>query len=748
MTDSVEGSWESEAGKLFDNFRKTEPQRTRLSVDETNYITRFVRDNPRATMSKATGIERFQAKQFLLPDGRLLIVCNAKPSVTGSHFYLSRGSFYGAYLKIFIVTKGEPRLTFLIPRTPEYEGLKSGRIVFAFTRMGKAAQVFEFDYNLSDHGNIVRRMLEQTEQTDEILRHEPDCVYDHELIRAEATDIELCKKYFTRGDWVQVGWVKELKIRLQNTLEGVLALTAEPAIALEDEELKKHRRLVLMMEILATNEPAGTRLIKLIRYFAEPQIAVEGFLDIFAYCSLYSERGPTPLMIDCLRAWHDSALLPEISAWGRKQYVFSGFEKTVSTYDIDVSQLSIEKDEDAQEYWTQQIPSIPFDGDKYLDKFDMPANFRELNDAWTLNPPVINLDGAEESAQGLLEEAAALRKWTIPPRARVEISFGPFVAAELTELGDEVYFVWRTNNNRYWRNSVGVEKKGYDNVDTFPNDPRVLAAMKLIMAALVRDFLVVEERRKIFDVKKMRVWSARTKKQETRIVYLPRIRYVIDVNAPTRISSALKQGARARHFVRAFIRKVEKPSPIQLEIAKNERIPVPEGYTFVRAHYRGGGEDQRVYRSRSAMQLLFEAVSCPEINPEEDDWFEFERMTADLLHKHLGFTVVSRAAKGGDRGIDIRATKQHGGVTEIWIVQCKCYSPNNPVQPDKIRELVGTMAGVRPEGGQVVRGMFVTSSRYTPGALRTAVEHGIQTIDHDDLINICSAVNRAANRPH
>jgi Restriction endonuclease len=378
----------------------------------------------------------------------------------------------------------------------------------------------------------------------------------------------------------------------------------------------------------------------------------------------------------------------------------------------------------------------------------MPANCRELNEAWVINPPAINPDEAEESAQRLLEEAVALRQWTIPPRARVELPFGPFVAAELTELGDEVYFVWRTEDNRFWRNSVGVENKGFDNIAGFSNDPRVAAAMKLIMAALVRDFLVAEERRKIFDVKKTRVRGSSAKKQEARIVYLPRIRYIIDINAPKRISEGLKQGARARHFVRAFTRKVEKPSPIQLEIAKNERIVVPEGHTFVRAHYRGGGGDQRVYRSRSAMHLLFEAVSRPEIYPEQDDWFEFERMTADLLQNHLGFTVVSRAAKGGDSGIDIRATKQHGDVTEIWIVQCKCYSPNNPVQPDKMRELVGTMAGVKPEAGQVVRGMFVTSSRYTPAALRTAVEHGIQTIDHDDLINICSAVNRANNRSH
>jgi hypothetical protein len=194
----------------------------------------------------------------------------------------------------------------------------------------------------------------------------------------------------------------------------------------------------------------------------------------------------------------------------------------------------------------------------------MPANCRELNEAWVINPPAINPDEAEESAQRLLEEAVALRQWTIPPRARVELPFGPFVAAELTELGDEVYFVWRTEDNRFWRNSVGVENKGFDNIAGFSNDPRVAAAMKLIMAALVRDFLVAEERRKIFDVKKTRVRGSSAKKQEARIVYLPRIRYIIDINAPKRISEGLKQGARARHFVRAFTRKVEKPSPIQL----------------------------------------------------------------------------------------------------------------------------------------------------------------------------------------
>ena len=77
-------------------------------------------------------------------------------------------------------------------------------------------------------------------------------------------------------------------------------------------------------------------------------------------------------------------------------------------------------------------------------------------------------------------------------------------------------------------------------------------------------------------------------------------------------------------------------------------------------------------------------------------------------------------------------------------MECKCYSANNPIGPDKIRELVGRMAAVKKEEGQVFRGMFVTSSRYTPDALRTAVQLGIQTIDQNGLVDICSALNRSA----
>jgi hypothetical protein len=317
----------------------------------------------------------------------------------------------------------------------------------------------------------------------------------------------------------------------------------------------------------------------------------------------------------------------------------------------------------------------------------------------------------------------------------------------LTELGDEIYFVWREENERFWRSSIGTKNLAFDNIAPYTQDERVDAIFKVVMAALVRDFWVVEERHRVFDVVRRRVRQGRGK-GASRFVHLPRIRYNYDGNGASRISRGLQQGARTGHFVGSFFRKVQ-PTPLQLEIARSQRIVVPDGHTYVRAHYRGSSVNQTIYRSRSAMQLLYEASEQPEISPAQDDWFEFERMTALLLDKHLGFTVLSRAPRaGGDGGIDIRATKLEGGRTEIWVVQCKCWNENAPVGPSVVRELIGTMADVLREEDHVVRGMIVTSSRFTPEARRLAVGHGIQTIDGEDLVDICAAVNHASTRAH
>ena len=129
--------------------------------------------------------------------------------------------------------------------------------------------------------------------------------------------------------------------------------------------------------------------------------------------------------------------------------------------------------------------------------------------------------------------------------------------------------------------------------------------------------------------------------------------------------------------------------------------------------------------------------------PLSDDWFEFERAIATLLGKHLGFAINHQAIRGkGDDGVDILATKDANGANELWLIQCKFYSKTNPVGPGVVREMLGAIADAICDESQIVRGMIVTTGRFTGDALRLAAKHGIQTTDGDDLSAICASINR------
>jgi hypothetical protein len=297
----------------------------------------------------------------------------------------------------------------------------------------------------------------------------------------------------------------------------------------------------------------------------------------------------------------------------------------------------------------------------------------------------------------LLDEGNALRQWTIPPRAEVKLTVGPFVSVELTEVGDEVYFVWRALDGKYWRTNVSVRTQSFVNdVVAGPQSRSLMvrAGIRLLMAALIRDFWVVEERHRVFDVRVERIPRMTvSRKRNYRVIYLPRIRYTSGGMQLGRLSEALEHSARARHYVRPFFRMVQ-PSPLQQEIARRRGISLPPGYTYVRGHYRGGSARQTVYRSRSALNLLYEISTPPTLSGSHamaEDWFAFERAIATLLEDNLGFTIVDRAVRGrGDHGIDILATKIVAGRTELWVIQCKHYADNNPVGPRIIRELLGS----------------------------------------------------------
>ena len=409
------------------------------------------------------------------------------------------------------------------------------------------------------------------------------------------------------------------------------AFSASCAEALAWPTLKEFQRLYDCLATVAIPASAQEKVRTSLGLFSEASVAgsfTEQAVDLYRRHDEVIPKAVKDAIRELAWVWHLREIDPVASDWGRRQIFFDGSKCTIDSYPLNPAGFPVERDEIASEYWTQKKPALPFNATAYLAPEDFPANLIEILHAWDAEKVDIDVEIAEATVKSLLEEASALRQWTIPPRAYVELRVGPFVGVELTEIGSEVHFVWRTSSNRYWLTSAGIENRRFD--DEWPMaDPTVHGrlvelALRLLMAAMVRDFWVTEERRKVFEiVTRRRVGTSSPKaKAIRRVIYLPRIRYAASGLRFARLAEGLQLAARARHYVRPFFRKVDNPSPLQLEIAA--------GFTYVRGHYRGGAATEAVYRSRSAMNLLYEAIEPPASalasdRPLSDDWFEFER---------------------------------------------------------------------------------------------------------------------------
>ena len=304
--------------------------------------------------------------------------------------------------------------------------------------------------------------------------------------------------------------------------------------------------------------------------------------------------------------------------------------------------------------------------------------------------------------------------YVVPPNAWLDLPLGPFIGADIYELNGDVFMVWRLPDGRFFRVIVAAPTGRILHAEPAIADReiarRAAGVIGLVSAAVVRDFWVLEERRRVFDVRGPRVGRApgSASTGRPRIVYLPRYRYFASASGLVNLSEGLSQVACTRHYVRPHFRRVENPSLIQLEQARSLGLDPPLGCTFISGHYRGDQDRERIYRSRSALTLVtghkFEVVE-----ESSDDWFAFERNIARLLTR-LGYIVLRKAARGhGDEGIDILATRKEGAEEEIWIIQCKAYAPNRPVSVAKVRELLGALADFSHQYNAKARGLLVST---------------------------------------
>jgi len=418
------------------------------------------------------------------------------------------------------------------------------------------------------------------------------------------------------------------------------------------------------------------------------------------------------------------------------QYFSLGPDGRIDRIEVDVDILGMK----VEAFWNRLAFSLPLYHAQLFGKVNCPADPEEY---WNSMPWYEgDLGEGWDFTKSLLAEASAMKQRTIPFGAYVQLEIGNVKAAKLYEVGADVICVLVNHAGEYtfvWIKPLD-EKFTYENemILGFISGRRVAnlgkrmefeeamdrfhLAISIPLAAIIRAFWVVEDRQSIFGVARNTKKAARllSDRAEPSIVYLPRIRYIRDIE---KLAAPLHLESRRAHFVTGHLRKALKANKNQIILAQRFGVVVPAGFTFVRPHQRGERARDIIYRSRSALQCI-RALRPVGSGDEKDAWFSFEVNVAEWL-KNNGFEVEHiSGSRNGDGGVDIQARKRD----EILVIQCK-YWHRTKVGPSTVRELIGTLADF-PEG---TKGVIVTSAELTSGAKEAAIHAGIQFLENVDF---------------
>jgi hypothetical protein len=219
--------------------------------------------------------------------------------------------------------------------------------------------------------------------------------------------------------------------------------------------------------------------------------------------------------------------------------------------------------------------------------------------------------------------------------------------------------------------------------------------------------------------------------------YFPRVKYRRNPNKEQLrkerdfFSESRKFSGTRRQHARKLVAGY-KADKKQLLLAKQMDFYVPEGHTYVKASTWGDNMTKREIRYRNTtLNGIFyydkrEMSEAQKINQLGSAGFE---EYCEKYIQKLGYEVKHRSNYDG--GIDIRAVKILDNMeAEDLLVQCKHWQ--SPIPPGEIRDF--KTACDLEESKNNKKFMFITSSRFSPGAKELSDKFNIILIDGDDLI--------------
>ena len=406
-----------------------------LEAKERFEVGRSIKTRPGLIEVPQKGLGRFLGRTSVLPDGRLLLVFLGQPNRKSGNplSFLVWGSGFGGCLRLSVRMRPHPKQAVLIPSDPEFAALKLGRVVVSFWRLGKFEMAYELDYRREDHAGALAEICRLAEENTRAIFDDPGAYWDRERVLANSVS-ETFQDWFTRLEWLQLGWIKESQNRIPGVLESLADLTDFAARASEWEALREYPVLRRVLAVASEPGPARERLRALLALFTDAQTAVRFYLDAYeSFCRLDEQNEEVVQAVKAsvsklILVWNVQAWDPQVSDWGRRQHYIDGPRRTVGFYNIEVDGFSLSSDKEAQSYWQWLQRISLFDAPAYLDPSDMPVNPKMVFDAWASEVLEINLEEAAQTFKNLLDEANGLRQWTIPPRAEVNLKVGPFAS--------------------------------------------------------------------------------------------------------------------------------------------------------------------------------------------------------------------------------------------------------------------------------------------------------------------------------
>lgn len=240
-----------------------------------------------------------------------------------------------------------------------------------------------------------------------------------------------------------------------------------------------------------------------------------------------------------------------------------------------------------------------------------------------MNHAFSSVERSYEVGTEMLINAYGSRAYTIDQVSEVLIQTGEIKSIVLLEIPDHSfgYVVYNDGTISLGQVKLSIEEGGKLTCDHYstntvlgfitfstkeePSEQADQAAESgnefALVAAIIRDFLVCEDKESFYSG---RGQTKKTGKTKTLLAvrYLPRfrVRYIGIRQSEYKSHRAEVVG----HHVSGHLRQCRMANPAQLVLARQFGIPVPDGFTFVRPHDRGGSA-RVLYRSKSALQMLY-----------------------------------------------------------------------------------------------------------------------------------------------